>query len=122
MELIKQIITIISIALPLLVTTITFLLKFIGSAKSKKAAENLQRVSNIVIPYIEDAEKFLNYTGAEKKEYVMTKATKFAVKNGIPFDDNKISELIEQLVKMTKQVNKRDKDIIAEEAIKAVTL
>lgn len=117
MEILKDVMTILIPIIPFAITTLTFLLKFIGTKKSKKAAENLQRVSDIIVPYIIEAETFLNYSGKEKKEYVMTKATKFAVENGIKFDEEKISELVEQFVAMTKNVNADGKYKKAEEML-----
>lgn len=111
METIYQIITIVSVAVPLLITALTFILKFIGTAKSKKLAENIQKIGDAVIPFIKKAEEFTHYTGLEKKEFVMTQATKFAVENGIKFNAEDISNKIEELVKLTKEVNGRPKDI-----------
>lgn len=92
-------------ALGLLVTTVTFLAKFIKNAKAKKVAENIVDISNALIGYIEEAETFLNYSGEEKKQYVMTKANQFAIESGIKFDAETVSAKIEELVGMTKQVN-----------------
>lgn len=97
-------------ALGLLVTSITFIMKFLKSAKAKKICEHVVEVENAVIPYIKQAETFLNYSGAEKKEFVMTKANQHAIENGIRFDEALVSEKIEELVRLTKEVNKRDKD------------
>lgn len=94
----------------LLVSTLTFLLKFIKSSKARKLAENVIAIGNAVIPYIEQAELFTNYSGTEKKEYVLTKANQFAINHGIKFDKNLISEKIEELVNLSKEVNSRDKD------------
>lgn len=97
-------------ALGLLVTTITFFTKFICNAKAKKNALNIIKISEAVIPYIEEAEKFSNYSGAEKKTYVLTRANQFAIENCIKFDINAISDKIEELLILTKQVNNREKD------------
>lgn len=97
-------------ALGLLVTSITFIMKFFKSARAKKICEHVVEVGNAVIPYIKQAETFLNYSGAEKKEFVMTKANQYAIENGIRFDEALVSEKIEELVRLTKEVNKRDKD------------
>ena len=92
-------------ALGLLVTTVTFLAKFIKNAKAKKVAENIVKIGNAMIPYIQEAETFLNYSGEEKKQYVMTKANQFAIDNNIPFDAEAVSDKIEELIGLTKQVN-----------------
>ena len=110
MKEIEIIISIAGTALGFMVTAATFLAKFVKSAKAKRAAENLIKIGNAVIPYIEQAEKFANYNGAEKKEYVLTKANQFAINQGIDFDLESVGNKIEELVKLTKQVNKREKD------------
>ena len=97
-------------ALALLITAVTFLAKFIKSAKAKKAAEELIKIGSAVLPYIKKAESFVNFSGAEKKEYALTKANQFAVENGITFDVKQVSEKIEELVSLTKSVNMREKD------------
>ena len=97
-------------ALALLITAVTFLTKFIKSAKAKKAAEELVKLGNAVLPYIKKAESFVNFSGAEKKEYVLTKANQFAIENKMAFDVRQASEKIEELVSLTKSVNVREKD------------
>jgi len=110
MENLSLILSTIATAVGFLVTTLTFLLKFIKNAKAKKIAENVITIGNAIIPYIEQAESFINYSGAEKKEFVMTKANQFAINNGIDFDAGLVSAKIEELVKLSKEVNSRDKD------------
>ena len=112
MKNIEIIISISGTALGFLITALTFIAKFIKSAKAKKAAENLIKIGSAVIPYIEQAEKYANYSGTEKKEYVLTKANQFAINQGIAFDAVSVGNKIEELVRLTKQVNKRDKDKI----------
>lgn len=107
MENLKIIISISSTALGLLITTITFISKFVSNAKAKKAMENIVQIGNAVIPYIEEAETFVHYSGEEKKQFVMTKANRFAIEHKIKFDEQAVSERIEELVSLTKQVNKR---------------
>ena len=110
MDNLEAIISVAGTAFGLLVTAVTFLIKFINNAKAKKAAENIIKIGNAVIPYIEQAEQFINYSGAEKKEYVVTKANQFAIAQGIEFNAETVSDKIEELVKLTKEVNRRDKD------------
>lgn len=92
-------------ALGLLITVLTFVVKFIKSAKAKKFAEQTIEIGNAVLPFIKEAEKFTAFSGAEKKAYVMTKANQFALENGINFNETQVSEKIEELVTLTKQVN-----------------
>ena len=96
--------------LGLLVTAATFLVKFLRNAKAKRIAEQTIKIGNAVMPYIKQAEGFANYSGAEKKEYVMTKANQFALEQGFPFNTALVGEKVEELVQLTKKVNVRDKD------------
>lgn len=110
MENLELIISLASAALGLLATTATFLAKFIKNAKLKKIAQSTIEICNVLIPYIEQAETFVNYSGAEKKEFVMTKANQYAVEHNIKFNEELVSNEIEELVKLSKEVNRREKD------------
>lgn len=111
MENLEIILSVAGTALGLLVTTITFFGKFITNSKAKKAAENIVEIADAMLPYIEEAESFVNYSGAEKKQYVMTKANQFAINKGIKFDSQAVNDKIEELVALTKKVNAKDSPI-----------
>ena len=110
MEEIEILLSIAATVLGLVVTTLTFLTKFIKNARAKKALEDINNVSGELMPLISRAEDFIHFSGAEKKEYVLTKANQFAIENGINFDKEEISQKIEELVQLSRQVNKRDRD------------
>ena len=93
----------------LIITVCTFIVKTVNNAKAKRIAEQAIKISNAVLPFIKEAEKFTAYTGAEKKAYVMTKANQFALVHHIPFSEEQVSEKIEELVTLTRQVNVRTK-------------
>ena len=61
---------------------------------------------------MEIAEQFTNYSGEEKKEYVMTRVNQFALENKIKFDSEAVNEKIEELIGLSKKVNgvKSDKE------------
>lgn len=104
-------------ALGLMITALTFIMKFVKSAKAKKICEQTIEIGNAVIPYIEQAEGFLHYSGTEKKAFVMTKANQYAIEKGMRFDADLVGEKIEELVKLTKKVNRREKDLIVAPAV-----
>ncbi|MCL2861026.1 MAG: hypothetical protein FWE22_01240 [Firmicutes bacterium] len=108
---IQVIISISSTAFCFLVTTITLLYRLLKNAKARMRAENIVKIGNAIIPYIEQAEKFIGYSSNEKKEYVLTKANQYAIENKMRFDIEAVSLRIEELVRLTKSVNKRFKDI-----------
>ena len=86
-------------------TSIILLKKNVKNNKLKKALEKSEEILNHLIPCVSEAEKFINYSGEEKKEYVMTKLNQYAIDNKITFDKEIISNKIEELIEMSKNVN-----------------
>lgn len=105
MSQIEEIITIITAALGLIITITGFLIPLVKSTKAKKSLVAVNKLTGALQNMVIEAEKFVNYSGEEKKQYVMTKAYKYAVENKIPYDENAVSEKIEDLVALSKQVN-----------------
>lgn len=108
MENIKEIITIASACLGLLATITGFLIPLVKNVKAKNKLTALNKLSATLQALIIDAETFANFTGAEKKEYVMTKANRYAIEHKLPYDEQAVSEKVEDLVALSKEVNKRD--------------
>lgn len=99
---------IISLGAPMLgflSTTIIVLKKYVKNNKLRKALEKSEEIINKIIPCVAEAENHLNYSGEEKKEYVMTKINQYAIENGITFDKEVISTKIEELIELSKKVN-----------------
>ena len=88
-----------------IISIVTFISKYIKTSKGKKLAENIIDMGNILLPFIEEAERFVSYSGEEKKAYVMTKANQYAIDNHIKFNAEEISKKIEDMVALTKEVN-----------------
>jgi hypothetical protein len=91
--------------LSLLITSITFITKFLKSSKAKKLAENILEICNALLPLISQAEKLTNFTGEEKKEYVMTLIRQYALDKKLLFDYQKISNKVDELILLSKEVN-----------------
>jgi len=91
----------------LVITACTFIVKTVSNARAKHIAEQAIKIGNAVLPFIKEAEKLTSYTGAEKKEYVMTKANQFAIQHSIPFNAEEVSNKIEELITFTRHVNKK---------------
>lgn len=108
MEDIKEIITIASACLGLLATVTGFLIPLVKNVKAKNKLTALNKLSTTLQAFIVDAEAFTNFTGAEKKEYVMTKANRYAIENKIPYDEKAVSNKVEEIVALSKEVNKRE--------------
>lgn len=98
-------ITIVSAVISLVLTIVIFAIKLANTIKQKKTIENEQDLLDAVGPIMEIAEKLSNYTGQEKKEYVLTKVNQLAIENKVKYDETKISAKIEELISLTKNVN-----------------
>ena len=107
MENLEVILSLIGTSLSLFVACIVFLIKLIKCVRSKKCKQNLDLLLEAVAPIVEVAEGYENFSGEEKKEYVMTKVNQFAIENGITFDTKLISNKIEELIVLSKKVNSR---------------
>lgn len=107
MENLEQIITIASAGVGLLATITGFLIPLVKNVKAKNKLMALNQLSTLLKSLIVEAEQFVNFTGEEKKEYVLTKANRYALENKIPFDESTIDEEIEKMVKLSKNVNVR---------------
>ena len=108
MENVKEIITIASACLGLIATVTGFLVPLVKNVKAKNKLTALNKLTTTLQSLIIDAETFNNFTGAEKKEYVMTKANRYAIDNKIPYDAQAVSDKVEDLVALSKEVNKRE--------------
>lgn len=110
MENLEWILSLAGTALSLFVVCITFIVKLVQSIKERSKDKERTELLDAVGPIMEIAETFVNYSGEEKKEYVLTKINQYAIENGIVFDSKLVSEKIEELITLSKQVNKRESD------------
>ena len=118
MENIELIFSLIGTCIGLIITLATIIGKYVSSKKAKRLAEQTIEICNAILPYIEQAESYIAYSGQEKKEYVMTKANRYAIEKGIAFDESAISEKVEQLLELTKTVNAHEKRVKTESSDK----
>ena len=92
-------------ALGILITILTFIIKLSKNTKVRKNAEKLLLLTNQIATYVKEAEGFSNYTGVEKKNYVLTKMNQFSIDNNVKYNEEYISNKIEELIDTTKVVN-----------------
>ncbi len=107
MKEIEIIISLIGTCLGLFITLLTYFLKFTKNQKIRKQAESILELTNKLLPYIKEAEEFQNYSGQEKREYVLTKANRYAIENKVPYNELEVIKKVEELVSLTKEVNKK---------------
>lgn len=105
MEEIKMYVSYITPILTIICSFLIFIKNKIKKKQVSKVIENKEELMKKIIPYIEEAEKFINFSGEEKKEYVMTKLKGYAIDCGIDFDENGISDKVEELIELSKKVN-----------------
>ena len=110
MENAELILSLAGTALSLFVAAVLFFVKLLRGSAAKKKLKNDYLLLDAVAPLMELAESFTSYSGEEKKEYVLTKLNQFAIENGISFDVSTVSQKIEELIALSKQVNGRGKE------------
>ncbi len=91
----------------LLLTSIVCWIKAIKSGKQKKLLQNHATFMDAIAPLMELAEKYHNYSGEEKKQFVLTKMNQLAIENNLKFDAEEISNRIEELITLSKEVNNK---------------
>lgn len=105
MENIKEFITIVSAAFGLLATMTGFLIPLVKNVKAKNKLTALNKLTTVLQSLIIEAEKFVNFSGEEKKAYVLTNANRYALENKILFDKQSVNDKVEELVALSKAVN-----------------
>lgn len=105
MEKLELIISLLGALVATVATAATFIAKFVKSVKAKRVAEQTIEICNALLPFVEQAESFVHYSGEEKKQFVMTKANRYALCRGLAFDEQLVGEKVEELVALTKSVN-----------------
>lgn len=105
MEEIQQIIIIAANCLGLVGTITGFLIPLVKNVKAKNKLIAINKLTATLQTLVVEAEEFTDFTGTEKKEYVMTKANRYAIENNIPFDEQVVSAKVEDLVSLSKEVN-----------------
>lgn len=105
LEKVKLIISLVVSCFSLLLTLIITLKKIVNNKKILDVLDRIEDVTEEIIPLIIEAETFVNYTGEEKKQYVMTKLNQLAIDNGVDFDSNRFSNQIEELIELSNEVN-----------------
>ena len=67
---------------------------------------------------VKKAEQFKNYSGAEKLNYVLTNYKLDCLNSGVKYDEAAVVAHIEQIIDLTKSVNVKTVNVIAEENTK----
>lgn len=115
MEKLDQILMIALKCLGYIITITGFLIPLVKNVKAKNKLIAINKLATVIQGFIVEAEEHSNYTGAEKKEYVMTKTNRYAIENKIPYDEQAVSDKVEEMVALSKEVNVREHNTQVEE-------
>lgn len=109
---ISEILTWVVFGISFLSGLVSILIPYLKTAKAKKNAEKvvkalsgLELICKNIQPLVVKAEQFRNFSGVERKEWVMTQLRIIALKNSIVFDESAVSEKVEEVVSTTNKVN-----------------
>ena len=105
LENIELFLSVIGAFLSLVVAIIICAIKFMKTIKSTQSLKDVSDILEAVGPIMEIAESFVNYTGAEKKNFVLTQVEQLASENGITIDASIVSDKIEELIQLSKKIN-----------------
>ena len=105
LETLRLVLTIAGLVLVLLTSIVTFIARNSKNKKVGKAAMNLLAVINATRQFVSEAESLVNFSGANKKEWVMTKVNQFCISKGIVYDEAKVDEILEDYITFSIVVN-----------------
>lgn len=74
-------------------------------ATLSKVSLSAKAILNYVLDYMAQAEENVNFTGADKKKWVVMQVKEACENAGIPLDQEELDENIEKLIEFSKQVN-----------------
>ena len=106
MELVEVIVSIGLGVISLVSCIVTFIVKLVRRGKEIKLLKDKKRVEDEVLELMIDAES-IPTSGSVKKEYVISKLKAISAKMDIVVDVNEVSSRIEELIKLSKLVNRR---------------
>lgn len=99
-----EVLKLVSLGVSLLISIFGFVVALIKEIKLKK----WDALKDVLITFIEKAEEFTTYSGAEKKTAVLKWTKEYCETHNIKFDVDKVNSQIEELIEFTKKVNTQD--------------
>ena len=105
MENIEYILSLAGAVLSAVAALVTMGIRFLKAMKELKERAGEEEIGKKLPELISEAEGKEGYSGKEKKGYVMDKIAEYAEEEGIEADLQYVSEKIEELVELSKQVN-----------------
>lgn len=107
MDKVEALITIISTILGFVASFTGVLVACVKNIKARKYLEATSKLATALQEFVIEAESLDNFSGEEKKSYVLTKANRYAIENKLPYNEQDVGQVVENLIKVSKEVNKR---------------
>lgn len=107
-ENLKEWLYLVAIICSSLLTVLGVVLTIFSKSKNSKvaaASKKLLFLTNNARVFIAQAEQIANFTGVDKKEWVMTKLNQTAIENNITFDETSAGKIVEELIEFSNKVN-----------------
>ncbi len=83
-----------------------------------KVSLSAKSILNYILEFMQQAEENVNFSGADKKKWVIMQVKEACNNAGIPLDQQELEENIEKLISFSKQVNPPQKQIEESEEYK----
>lgn len=114
-DIVAAVIGVFSALLPLGSIIAVLIIKYSKSEKARQDATKVNFWIEQATKYVKEAEKLIDTNGKEKKEFVEANINKACLRNKINYEPEKISNIIEDIVKTTKLVNNPETKVVKEE-------
>lgn len=115
MDNVTALVSTLSAIVGLIITAVTFLIKFITAVKAKnisEAARLLQIGAEEAVRFVETVKSKANgeLDSQTKLTMALTRINQYCIDNNIEYNENQAIKLVEEAIKFSKEVNAREKD------------
>lgn len=94
--------------LSMIAFVLTLILKHTKSKKLKRALKNITLIEQVLREAMYQAEVLKNFTGSERREYVMTKVNQYCIAHHIEYQEEEILQAIEDNITLSKRINQKE--------------
>ena len=112
---IKELVYLVLVVISIILSIVAWILRKSSNKKAQNIAANLEglasnalSINNLAQKYITLAEQFIEYSGDDKKQWVISHIKEECINAGIKYEDATIDKAIENLIAFSKKVNTND--------------
>lgn len=91
--------------LSVLFTILSVYVKSVKYEKSQKISKAEIELNHILLMLMAEAEKYINYSGEEKRAYVLTRVKEIFLNKKLSMHSDLVEEKIESYIQLSKNVN-----------------